>query len=450
MRDHEIRKQIHHVVDTRLSSVKGDPYLAQRIMAEAKGGQKVKKKISVGLVLVLVLALAAVTALATVTLTSLYEKTIEQEGQKGLIKEWDTQNLIDLIHWMQDAGIQLDEEQLGVLEDDAVSDVQKCEAALAIIESYYPSRDGILTSVDIIAKEKGPIEYWSLEDKKWLSDMLEQYQPTEVALGRNLLPEEGDISESEAKAVFFATLEEKYGQTEEDFDLNTLTTSFGTGRFTIGSTTEENVRYWTFTVQTSDHQDSATGFIRATGEAIQVTSFGAVSRTWLDDYADDRGTFNARTSAEGFYRLLHKWKPIFDEMIESGELDPNARGYANSDLMYWYSITDIVGLPQEDDLTQEEARAFADAAILDQLGWTAEALDCFTPWVSYRTDNPERPVYWFVYRWYGMNDAFELFEQGKITRKVVVQIDAQTGETVKLEADNEIYVDGGRGNSVGM
>ena len=443
------RDAIQHALNSTLSGLQDDPWLTQRVIVQAKGEKKVKKKFSIGLVVVLVLILAAVTALAAVTLNSLYEKIIEQEGQKGLIKEWDTQNLIALINWMQEAGIQLDEDQLSIL-DDELTDEQKRKVALAIIEGYYPARDGILTSVDIIAKEKGPIERWSLEDKNWLSDMLEQYQPSEVAHGRNLLPGEEDISEEEAKAVFFAALEEKYGQTEEDFDLDTFTTSFGTGRFTIDNTTEENVRYWTFTVQTRDHQDTATGFIRATGEAIQVTSFGAVSRTWVEDYADDRTAFNARTSAEGFYQLLHKWKPIFDEMIESGELDPNARGYANSDLMYWYSITDVVGLPREGDLTQEEAREFADMAILDQLGWTAEELACFTPWVSYRTDDPERPVYWFVYRWYGMNNAFELFEQGKITRKVVVQIDAQTGETVKLEADNEIYVDGGRSNSVGM
>lgn len=450
MNKRENRELIQDALDSALSGLQDDPWLAQRVIAEAKGEKSAKRKISYGLMLALLLVLAAVTALAATALNILYEKTIEVEGQEGLIEEWDAQSLINLIDWMQEAGVQLDEVQLHMLDDDALTHEQKRETALAIIEGYYPSRDGILTSVDIIAKEKGPIEYWSLEDKNWLSDMLEQYRPSEVAHGRNLLPGEGDVSEEEAKAVFFAALEEKYGQTEDEFDLDTLTSSFGTGRFTIDSVTEEGVRYWTFSVQTRDHQDSAAGFIRANGEAIQVTSFGAVGRTWIEDYADDRKVFNARTSAEGFYQLLHKWKPIFDEMIESGELDPNARGYANSDLMYWYSITDVVGLPREGDLTQEEARTFADAAILDRLGWTAEDLDCFTPWVSYRTDNAERPVYWFVYRWHGMNDAFERFEQGKITRKVVVQIDAQTGETVKLEADNEIYVDGGRGNSVGM
>lgn len=449
MNKRENSELIQDALNTALSGLQDDPWLAQRVIAEAKGEKKVKKKISAGAVLVLLLVLAAVTALAAVTLNNLYEKTIEQEGKNGLIRDWNTQSLIDLINWMQEAGIQFDEDQLSVL-DDELTDEQKREEAIAIIEGYYPARDGILTSVDIIAKEKGPIEYWSLEDKNWLSDMLEQYQPSEVAHGRSLLPEEEDISEEEAKAVFFAALEEKYGQTEDDFDLDTLATSFGRGRFTIDNTTEENVRYWTFTVQTCDHQDSATGFIRANGEVIQVTSFGAVSRTWIDDYADDRTAFNARTSVDGFYQLLHKWKPIFDEMIESGELNPNAGEYVNSDLMYWYSITGVVGLPQEGDLSQEEARELADMAILNQLGWTAEELACFTPWVSYRTDDPTCPVYWFVYRWYGMNDAVELFDQGRITRKVVVQIDAQTGKVVKLEADNDTYVEGGRCNSLGM
>ena len=79
-----------------------------------------------------------------------------------------------------------------------------------------------------------------------------------------------------------------------------------------------------------------------------------------------------------------------------------------------------------------------------------EELHCFTPWVSYRIDDVNQPVYWFVYRWYGNNNASELFENGKITKKVVVQISAKTGKVVKLEADNVVTENGGRSNSVGM
>lgn len=443
------RDQIQSALNTTLSGLRDDPWLAQRVIAEAKGTRKVKKKISVGLVLALVLILASSIALAVLSLNAYYESVLETEGKEGLIENWSAESLAQLVDWMSETGIELDEAKLTELHDTTQPDDERRAIALELIEGYYTSRDGVLTSVDIIAKEKGPIEYWSLEDKNWLSDMLAQYQPEEIAVGRNLLPEETDISQEEAEEVFFKALQEKYGQTRSDMDMDTLTASFGVSRFTIDTTTEF-IRHWTINVETKDHQDTAGAYIRANGELIQIISSSAEQRTWLDQYADDHSALNARTSAAGFYNLLHKWQPILKELIESGEINPDQRPYANSDIMYWYSITDVVGLPEESDLSQDEARALADEAIRRELNWTEEELFCFTPWVSYRTDDSVQPVYWFVYRWHGMNNAYELFTEGRITRKVVVKIDAQTGEVVELTADNEIYVDGGRGNSVGM
>ena len=443
------RDEIQHALNSTLSGLRDDPWLAQRVIAQAKGGKKVKKKLSVGLVLALILVLAVATALAAMTLNALYEKVIENEGKEGFIQVWDTQSLLELISWMQDAGIQLDDTQLAALKDDTLSDIQKREAAIAIIKSYYPARDDILTSVDIIAKEKGPIEYWSLEDRAWLSDMLEQYQPEEISRGRNLIPEESDITKEEAEKIFFEALEKEYGQTRDDMDMSTLTFSFGIGHFTIDNTSED-IRHWAVNIQTKDHENTAGAYIRANGELIQIINSGAEPTTWLDEYVADRDLFNARTSAVGFYQWLHKWKPILQEKIENGEINPNEKPYANSDILFWYGITDVVGLPRTDDLTQDEARSIADDAIMGQLGWAPEAISCFIPWVSYRTDDIDRPVYWFVYRWYGNNNADELFIEGKITRKVVVKVDARTGEVIALNADNEVYVEGGRHNSVGM
>lgn len=66
------RDQIQSALNTTLSGLRDDPWLAQRVIAEAKGTRKVKKKISMGLVLALVLMLAAATALAVGTLAGLF------------------------------------------------------------------------------------------------------------------------------------------------------------------------------------------------------------------------------------------------------------------------------------------------------------------------------------------------------------------------------------------
>lgn len=449
MDEKELRQRLHHAADARLSGLKSDPWLAERVLANAKGGQKVKKKISAGVMIALLLALAAATALAALSLTEYYQNVLKKEGKEGSIEEWDADSLIELIDWMKQAGIELDNETIEYLERDDLTEQQKHDRALELITEYYPARDGVLTAVDIMAKEKGPIEKWSIEDRAWLSDMLAQYQPSEVEHGRNLIPGESDITQEEAEKVFFDALKEKYGLTREDMDLSTLTFSFGIGHFTIDDTSED-LRYWAVNVKMKNHKEDAGAYIKGNGELIQIVYSGAEVTTWIEEYAADRSEYNARTSAEGFYRVLHKWQPIIKEKIDSGEIDPNERPYLNSDIIYWYEITDVVALPKEGDLKEEQARSIADQAIMDELNWTEEELSCFTPWVSYRIDDVNQPVYWFVYRWYGNNHAAELFNEGRITRKVVVKIDAKSGEVVSLDADNEICVNGRRGSSVGM
>ena len=60
---HEEQERVQKAVDHSLAHLKGDPWLAQRVLANAKGEEPVKKKLSLALVFTLVLALA-VTATA--------------------------------------------------------------------------------------------------------------------------------------------------------------------------------------------------------------------------------------------------------------------------------------------------------------------------------------------------------------------------------------------------
>ncbi|MEG1967359.1 MAG: hypothetical protein RR142_06755 [Clostridia bacterium] len=68
------RKQFQHAFDTTLSGMKSDPWLAQRILHNAKGEPKVKRKVSMGLILIIVLLLVSVAALA-VTLVQRSEES---------------------------------------------------------------------------------------------------------------------------------------------------------------------------------------------------------------------------------------------------------------------------------------------------------------------------------------------------------------------------------------
>ena len=156
--DNDLRR----AMNACLPGLENKPGFEREVLKRARGEIKVKKKLSVGLVFILILVLAAATALAAMTLSAYYEKVIKWEGKSGVIQNWSAADKVALVDWMAEVGVELDAEQVARLHNDSLTEAEQGKLAMEIIDGYYPARDGILTSVDIIAKEKGPIEYWSI------------------------------------------------------------------------------------------------------------------------------------------------------------------------------------------------------------------------------------------------------------------------------------------------
>ena len=118
------RKQgetLRHAVDARLSGLEGDPWLAQRILANAKGEVKVKKRISTGVVLVLVLVLVAITALA-ITLSDLFFKQAATlQDERGNLENWSPEEKLGLIATMAESGVPMDSRKFNALQQ-AITD----------------------------------------------------------------------------------------------------------------------------------------------------------------------------------------------------------------------------------------------------------------------------------------------------------------------------------------
>ena len=81
-------EQIQNAIDTTLSGLKDDPRLAQRIITEAKGEIKAKKKISVGFVFIFVLMMIAATALAVTTIREIAQMMAKTEQEVGWFVDW--------------------------------------------------------------------------------------------------------------------------------------------------------------------------------------------------------------------------------------------------------------------------------------------------------------------------------------------------------------------------
>lgn len=78
MDERALREQLHRAAETRLSSLQGDPWLAQRVLAGERSPKKAPKRLSVGIVLLIAAILAASVALA-VALVSRHEIELFEE-----------------------------------------------------------------------------------------------------------------------------------------------------------------------------------------------------------------------------------------------------------------------------------------------------------------------------------------------------------------------------------
>jgi hypothetical protein len=80
MNEHKQGDMVRHAVDMSLSGLQGDPWLAQRILANVKGEVKVKKKLSFGLVLAIVLLLTTLAVAIAATQLGWVDYLGESQG----------------------------------------------------------------------------------------------------------------------------------------------------------------------------------------------------------------------------------------------------------------------------------------------------------------------------------------------------------------------------------
>lgn len=225
MKDERIRR----VIDTGLFSLRMTERDVALLMERARGGARVKRKLSAAFVLILALVVLSLTAFALISLRQAYERVIEREGAQGLIRDWSAKDKIELVALMRQAGAQVDAAALAQLEQPGLSEEERGRIAWRLIEGCYPARDGVLTSVDVMARELGPIERWSLEDKAWFTEMLLKHQPREVS-SLNLLPPEDGLSEAQVIAIMYDYYEREHGLKKDQFDAATLSLSYAASR----------------------------------------------------------------------------------------------------------------------------------------------------------------------------------------------------------------------------
>ncbi len=422
MNTEQLREQIHAGIDRHCAPLTSDPYLVQRVLsAERRQGRRIMvKKRTVAFIVTVALILFSVTAFATIGYKLIYEYVIKQEGESGRIEDWSASNKVELIKLMVETGISVDQDTLDVLYDEQTDEQERNELAWQVISEYFPSRDGVLTSVDVMAKEKGPIENWSLEDRAWLSQMFTQHQPAEVEYGMNLLPDQQDITQEEALEIFYEHYKSEYDIDTKMFIPDSGTFFFGESTFDDGSGPHV-LRRWVINMKLTTG-DEMGAYIRADGQIIAATAPDNMEKAWRTELNNDMLSDSFLT-VEGMYAFSLKWHGRLNELRAIGE-DVDA-----TDLPYFLDGKEY-GFPSATDISRDEAYQYAVKALTTQENWTTDSLKYYDATTeAYRTEDPDGAVYWisFMRVWSDFDLATEAIDLGYPVI-VTVKVDPATGE----------------------
>lgn len=363
MKDEMIREKIRQAVDHQASDVHPNPFLAQRVIAQATGKEKiiVKKKLSISMLLIIVLLLAAVTGLAIALLSP--KEVVEQvavplalENDTGVSVQgsYTTEELAELVRQLDENGITLEENnriiQLlkngqGYNEEETIMEICR----LAFGGNHYT---------------------WTLEEQDWFEHLMVDIGFHETYVSR--LPDKDNMKYEDAEAFAFERLRKEYGQelTFEDRTVYQLSRQF-----------HHDIDYdgraaWSFTLDPLDVMHGAY-FIQFADENPDGTAFVSANiPDWTKPYTGSQllnqfysvYTWNSGNWSQSVWQQLH-------EMMQNAEIKPDDKQYT---ACKGYSLT-VYPEPAENEISREEAvrigkealhldRAALDSAVLTEYG----------------------------------------------------------------------------------
>lgn len=197
MNKRENRERIQDALNAALSGLQDDPWLAQRVIAEAKGEKSAKRKISYGLMLALLLVLAAVTALAAVVLSGkdFVGQYMAPLSENTNSETWSREELQYIERIARENDLPL--------TDDIVAELN------AEDEVFKETLMRLFMNMEL---GDSPAS-WPLADQAWYDELLVRYGLAEERT--RFLPMEGEIMEADAISVAI-----KYAQDHWGIDLS--------------------------------------------------------------------------------------------------------------------------------------------------------------------------------------------------------------------------------------
>ena len=337
MNEQMMRERIQQALNAQMSGVRTSPAERSRMLENAIGGTKVKRKLTVGLVFAIILVLMTAAAVATILLT--HEEIVEQvavplavgnDSDLSVKQSYSAEELAELVRNLNENGITLKENNAimqalrtgnGYYEEEAIMEI--CREAFG---GYYRT--------------------WTLEQQQWFNNLM-----VDIGFHENYedsLPGEDNMTYEQAEAFAFETLKKMYGEDlhPEDRTIYKLERSFG-GGWAFGLMPLD-VEHGNYRIYFDDDDPAGTVFIK--GEIPDWTK--PYSADKLMHAFDDVYTCFLGDWPQAAWQKLH-------EMMLGAEIDPES---PSAPEYMGYQLTEYPE-PAEDDISRDEAVRIAREAV---------------------------------------------------------------------------------------
>lgn len=412
MKDEMIREKIRQAVDHQASDVHPNPFLAQRVIAQATGKEKtiVKKKLSISMLLIIILLLATVTALAISILTGkkFVEDTLAPQATVSGDKAFTSEEITEIKQQLMNQGIVITPEiEEKLMSTDPIYKEELMRLFMKMDLGYYPAS-------------------WPLEEQAWYDELLVEIGLMEERT--RFLPEGDEITENQALEIAKNFIFQKWNVDVSNDERYVL-------RIQYMLTTDENkidVKRWDITYECTT--DNASYVIALTPEGTIIEDECSAMNIEAPKERDQDLSVDSNTDVmmlmwqDDFYTV--ESLAMLSERFERQILSYNNNWEETKALKAM--LNNPYALPDRDEINPEEAMTKAKEIALTN-GWTEKQIALCRRSISYRKYPEERPYYRICFK---LNDGPEnrsLFYQGKMPFGIVIYLDPLSGEVIHIQ-----------------
>lgn len=407
------RETVRQRLDENLSGLYVTERKHRMMMREiTTGGKTVKKKISWSLVLacVLILALAGA-AYAMISWRQMAETTAQLESQVGYFETWDAEQKAELLQQLVACGKIENSEKVQKALAEASAQHNDTQVT-SLLENWMELPEDAITLMSIMETILGKFESWPVEDKAWYSEVL-------IKTGRmgydeeiHMLPTSEDLQQEEVLSIAQNALIEHFQLSPAALDDYAVDFDFYVmpGR--------ENDKRWLVSFRPPLAEGDGAHSVIAE-YILCVTNQGEVT---ADDLRGIEIPWEKITPTPAPGEGINGYRTSEEIKAAKGE----SKNWTLEERAYfisWY------GLPDENQISEEEAVALAESAL--KKAYPDLERDIYTRYDFFIIDSNDRDVpYWYIV--FSRDD-----EQGSSQGMIEVYIDGNDGHIDQIVGEGE-------------